>query len=397
MPLLPASSVLEGITVLDLTRVRSGPTATRQLGDWGADVIKIDIPANLSHLDHLSKKREGSDFMNLQRNKRSLTLNLKKPEGVSLFKKLCEKADVVVENFRPDVKKRLGIGYDQLEKINPRLIYASISGFGQSGPDADRPGFDQILQGIGGLMSITGLPGQGPVRAGIPVADLSAGLFCAFGILLALYEREKSGKGQWLHTSLLEAMVFMLDFQGARWLVEEKIPAQAGNNHPTSIPTGVFNTLDGQINIAVVGNTIWKRFCDTLEAPHLYVNPDYAENDLRSTHRENLNMEINAITRSRSSDEWVSRLTANGVPCGRINRMDEVFADAQVKHLGLAEKVDTHSHGSIPLISQPLTLTRTPSSIRTPPPRRGEHTSEILRGFGLSERDIEQLQTNNVV
>src|SRR6267142_2458974 len=275
MPFPKASSALERFTVLDLTRVRSGPTCVRQLADWGANVIKIELPPEPGGGEPLGGPREGSDFQNLHRNKRSMTLNLKAPEALAAFKRMVKKADVVVENFRPDVKRRLGIDYPQLRKINPKLVYASISGFGQSGPYAARPGFDQIAQGMGGLMSITGLPGQGPVRVGIPVADLTAGLFCAIGILTAVLERERAGKWQYIETSLLQAQSFMLDFQAARYLVKGEVAKQAGNNHPTSIPTGVFKTADGHINIASTGQKIWERFCNALEAPELIAHPDY--------------------------------------------------------------------------------------------------------------------------
>ena len=286
MPFPHASDALSRFTVLDLTRVRSGPTCVRQLADWGANVIKIETPAHLDGGEPLGGPRDGPDFMNLHRNKRSMTLNLKSPEGVAAFKRMAERADVVVENFRPDVKYRLGIDYETLLRINPRLVYASISGFGQTGPYAERPGFDQIAQGMGGLMSITGLPGQGPVRVGIPVADLCAGLFCATGILVALLERETSGKGQEVETSLLQAQIFMLDFQAARWLVKGEVARQAGNNHPTSIPTGVFKTADGHINIAVAGQKIWERFCDALEAPELMTRSEFATAASRSKNRD---------------------------------------------------------------------------------------------------------------
>lgn len=224
--------------VLDLTRLRSGPTAVRQLGDWGAEIIKIETPEALGVSDGWGDSRLGPDFQNLHRNKKSLTLNLKDPEGLAIFKKMADTADVVIENFRPDVKFRLGIDYETLKQSNPRLVYASVSGFGQDGPYAKRPGYDQIVQGMGGLMAVTGLPGQGPVRAGIAVADSATGLYCALGILTALLEREESGLGQWVQTSLLESMIGMLDFQAARWLIGKEIPEQAGNDHPTSIRQG---------------------------------------------------------------------------------------------------------------------------------------------------------------
>ena len=289
MPAPKASKALSRFTVLDLTRVRSGPTCVRQLADWGANVIKIETPPQLESGEPLGGPREGPDFSNLHRNKRSITLNLKAPEGRAALLRMVKKADVVVENFRPDVKKRLKIDYKDLRKVNPKIVYGSISGFGQDGPYADRPGFDQIAQGMGGLMSITGLPGQGPVRVGIPVADLTAGLFCAMGILVALLERETSGEGQWVNTSLLQAQIFMLDFQAARWLQAREVPKQAGNNHPTSIPTGVFKTKDGHINIASTGQVMWERLCNAIEAPELIKHADYASGALRSKNRDALN------------------------------------------------------------------------------------------------------------
>src|SRR6516162_2192022 len=286
-----ASKALARFTVLDLTRVRAGPTCVRQLADWGANVIKIETPARLESGEPLGGPRDGPDFMNLHRNKRSMTLNLKSAEGVAAFKAMVRRADVVVENFRPDVKARLGIDYKALRKINPRIVYASISGFGQSGPYVKRPGFDQVAQGMGGLMSITGEPGQGPLRVGIPVADLTAGLFCAMGILVALLEREKSKKGQQVETSLLQSQIFMLDFQAARWLVKGEVAKQAGNNHPTSIPTGVFKTADGYINIATAGQKIWERFCHALGAPEWIARPEYSTAAERSRNRDALNAE----------------------------------------------------------------------------------------------------------
>src|SRR6202050_5016786 len=303
MPFPRASKALARFTVLDLTRGRSGPTCVRQLADWGANVIKIETPPGLE--EPMGGPREGGDFQNLHRNKRSMTLNLKAPEGLAAFKRMVKKADVVVENFRPDVKKRLGIDYKTLAKINPRIVYASISGFGQDGPYAGRPGFDQIAQGMGGLMSVTGLPGQGPVRVGIPIADLSAGLFASIGILVALLERDKSGKGQQVATSLLQAQIFMLDFQAARYLVQGEVAKQAGNNHPTSAPTGVYKTDEGHINIAATGQRIWKRFCEALEARELLQHTDYIDGATRSKNRDPLDVEINKRLVGKNSNEWV--------------------------------------------------------------------------------------------
>lgn len=397
MPFPKASRALERFTVLDLTRVRSGPTCVRQLADWGANVIKIELPPDPGGGEPLGGPREGADFQNLHRNKRSMTLNLKAPEAVAAFKRMVKKADVVVENFRPDVKRRLGIDYPQLRKINPKLVYASISGFGQTGPYASRPGFDQIAQGMGGLMSITGLPGQGPVRVGIPIADLTAGLFCALGILVALLEREKSKQGQHVTTSLLQAQIFMLDFQAARWLVHKEVPAQAGNNHPTSIPTGVFKTADGYINIATTGQKIWERLVAAIDAPELLEDPRYATIASRSQHRDPLNAAIEERTIQRSTAEWVEILNAAGVPCGPIYSVDQIFADAQVQHLGVAQDVPNQEGRPLRLLGQPVTLSRTPSRMAARPPEIGEHTDEILGEFGFSPRDIAELKEADIV
>ena len=374
--MLPQSSkALARITVLDLTQVRSGPTAVRQLADWGANVIKIEPPAHLASGEGPGGPRDGPDFQNLHRNKRSITLNLKEPEGIEAFRRLVEKADVVVENFRPDVKARLKIDYETLKKINRRLIYASISGFGQTGPYRERPGFDQIAQGMGGLMSITGKPGEGPMRVGIPVADLSAGLFCAFGILLALFEREQSGEGQRVETSLLQAQIFMLDFQAARWLMKRDVPGQAGNNHPTSIPTGVFKTADG----------------DTLLA-----RPEYETSAGRSQHRDRLNAEIDGFLAKKTGADWIAILNKAGVPCGPIYSIDAMFADPQVEHLGIATDVKKAGK-TFQVVGQPVSLSRTPSKIAAPPPELGQHTEEVLQEFGFSAQEIATLRRSKVI
>src|SRR5437867_6891259 len=303
---------LARFNVLDLTRARAGPTCVRQLVDWGANAIKIEMPGGRSGVG-MGGNRHGFDFQNLHRNKRSLTLNLRDPDGVKIFKELAKTADVVVENYRPDVKHRLGIDYEALRPINPRLIYASISGFGQSGPYRDRPGVDQIAQGMGGLMSITGIPGQGPVRVGIPIADLCSGIFLAQGVLVALIERETTGEGKWVHTSLLEAMLSMLDFQASRWLVGHEVPPQAGNNHPTGIPTGVFETKDGHINIAASGDDIYGRFCRAVERPDLLTDSRFSTSKARTTNRDT-NMEVLIpVTRQKGSAEWIKLLNDAGV------------------------------------------------------------------------------------
>jgi formyl-CoA transferase len=397
MPFPRASQALSRFTVLDLTRVRSGPTCVRQLADWGANVIKIETPPHLEKGEGPGGPRENADFQNLHRNKRSITLDLKSSQGLAAFKRMVEKADVVVENYRPDVKDRLGIDYESLKKINKRIVLGSISGFGQDGPYRDRPGFDQIAQGMGGLMSITGLPGQGPVRVGIPIADLCAGLFCALGIMTALLEREVSGEGQWVQTSLLQAQAFMLDFQAARWLQMGEVAKQAGNNHPTSIPTGVFKTKDGHINIASTGQVMWERLCNAIGAPELIAHPDYKTGALRSKNRDAVNAAIEAKTVTRTSAEWIDAFNEIGVPCGPIYSIDQMFADAQVKHLGIAQAAKRPDGSEQVFVGQPFALSRTPSKIVATPPGQGEHTDEVLKEFGFADDEIAALHKAQAV
>jgi crotonobetainyl-CoA:carnitine CoA-transferase CaiB-like acyl-CoA transferase len=395
MPHLPASQALSRFRVLDLTQVRAGPTAARQLADWGADVIQVQMPEHMRGDDTLGGQ-EGSDYQYTHRNKRSITLNLKEPEGIEALKKLVATADVLLENFRPDVKSRLGIDYDALAKINPRLVYASISGFGQTGPYATRPGFDQIAQGMGGLMSVTGLPGQGPLRVGLPIADLCAGIFAAYGVTVALLEREASGKGQWLHTSLLEAQIYMMDFQTSRWTIDGEIPGQAGNYHPTSIPTGVYRTRDGFINIAVFGGKIWERFAEAMGAPEWVADERSKTKSARSVHRDWLNAEIEKRLAGETSGHWIEKLNAAGVACGRINNLKEVFEEPQVKHLGMLKKVTSKHLGEQVLMGQPVTLERTPSTIARAAPKRGEHSEEVLAEVGYSAEELARLKAAGV-
>ncbi|GMQ90001.1 MAG: CoA transferase [Gammaproteobacteria bacterium] len=388
---------LSRFTVLDLTRVRSGPTAVRQLADWGANVIKIEPPEMIDKSQGMGGARHGPDYQNIHRNKRSVTLNLKDPDGVALFKRLVQKADVVVENYRPDVKQRLGIDYQSVRAVNPRIVYGSISGFGQDGPYAKRPGFDQIAQGMGGLMSITGLPGQGPVRVGIPIADLTAGMYCAIGILIALLEREVSGEGQWVHTSLLQAQIAMLDFQAARWLIAHEVPPQAGNNHPTSIPTGVFRTADGHINIAASGEHMWQRLCQTLDAAELLDNSEFATGELRSKNRDAVNAALEQYTSRHVSSGLIDRLNQAGVPCGPIYTIDKMFEDPQVSHLHMAQPVDHPVLGKINVVAQPVNMSRAARGQYTPSPERGEHTAEVLAEFGLSDDEIADLRKRQII
>ena len=388
---------LSRFTVLDLTRVRAGPTAVRQLADWGADVIKIEAPEHADSAPVFGGGRHGSDFQNLQRNKRAITLNLKAPRGLELFHRLAAGADVVVENYRPGVKRRLGIDYETLRRTNVRLVYASISGFGEDGPYAGRPGFDQIAQGMGGLMSITGLPGQGPVRAGVPIADLSAGIYCAFGILVALLEREHSGEGQWVGTSLLQAQIAMLDFQAARWLMDGEVPPQAGNNHPTTIPTGVFRTADGHINVAAAGQKIWRSLCRVLDSSHLEADSRFAGPEARSANRDALHQKLETRLVREDSAHWIRVLNEAGVPCGPIYRIDETFGDPQVEHLGMARPVAHPCLGDISLVGQPLRLSRAPDPPYRPAPERGQHNDEVFGALGSGDEELRSLQEQGII
>jgi formyl-CoA transferase len=298
-----------------------------------------------------------------------------------------------------EVKYRLGIDYDEVRKVNPRIVYGSIAGFGQDGPYGKRPGVDQIAQGMGGLMSITGLPGQGPVRVGIPICDLTAGILLAQGILIALLDREATGEGQWVHTSLLEAMIQMLDFQASRWTIAHEVAPQAGNDHPTGIPTGVFPTADGHINIAASGNGLYARLCTALGAPNLIDDPEFRDGPSRSKHREKLNAILGEITATKPSAHWIDALNEAGVPCGPIYSIDQVFADPQVRHLRMARPVAHPQLGELDLIPQAVNLTRTPKPDRfpRPTPDLGQHTDEVLAEFGLSADEIAKARASGAV
>ena len=391
------NSVLAGIKVLDLTLARAGPTASRQLGDWGAEVIRIELPGASAENDVIASKREGADFQNLHRNKKSLALDLKQPEGIALFCRLAQSADVIVENFRPHVKYKLGIDQRTMIKLNPRLIYASISGFGETGPYANRPGVDQIMQGLSGLMSITGEPGSGPMRTGIAIADTTAGLLCAQGIMMALFARERTGKGQWVRTSLLHSLLFMMDFQVARWLVDGEVPQKTGNNHPTAVPVGVFQTTDGLINIGAGGQRMWGRFCEIAGLHHMKTDVRFATPALRLANRDALNAAINEMIRTRSSEHWIEVLNASGVPAGPIYSINEVFEDAQIRHLDLCRELISEDGRTVRLVEQPVYLDQTPSQLHTTAPSSGQHSDEVLGTLGLSSDEIHHLRSRGVI
>ena len=388
---------LSRFSILNLARARSGPTAVRQLADWGANVIMVEMPPEIDGGDPFGFDRHGCDFQNLRRNCRSMTLNLKSEEGKEIFFKLTETADVVVENWRPDVKYRLGIDYESLRKVNPRIVYASISGFGQDGPYRSRPGLDQVAQGLGGIMSVNGKPESGPVRVGIPIADLTAGHLLAQGILIALLEREASGEGQWVYTSLLEAQIAMMDFQAARWLMRGEVPKQLGNGHPIAAAVGLFATADGELNIQASGDQLFKRLCETLGAPEMVDDPDYVDRHKRLENRDMLDGKIAELTGKFTSAELVEKLNEAGVPCGPVYTVDQVFADPQVKHLAMEPTVEHAKLGTYKVVGQPLHMSRTPQHMRNATPELGEHTEAVLAEIGYDGDAVAGLRQRNVI
>jgi crotonobetainyl-CoA:carnitine CoA-transferase CaiB-like acyl-CoA transferase len=393
MPAIKASTPFAGLRILDLTRVRAGPTCVKQFADFGADVIKIESVEP----EDLGGAREGADFQNLHRNKRSMTLNLKAPEGKEVFMRLVKEADVVVENYRPDVKFRLGIDYETLKKVNKRVILASISGFGQDGPYRERPGFDQIGQGMSGIMSVTGFAGQGPVRAGAAVNDITAGLLAALGIMTALHERAQSGEGQWVQSNLLQAGLQLLDFQAARYVMSGEVAGQVGNDHPTNIPTSAYTTADGHMNVAASGGTMWKRLCTALGREDMLQNPDYKDMTSRSKNRKAINAEIDKAMKAKTNAEWEKILNEAGIPCGPINTIEQTFADPQVKHLEAVAEVEHPKLGKLRMLSQCVKLSRTPGKVVTASPERGEHTDEVLKELGYDAGTIGKLRSGGVV
>ena len=398
MSKIQASEALKNLKVIDLSRVRAGPNCVRILTDFGADVIRVEPPVGIDPNEAMfAANRVGGDFQNINLNKRSMTLNLKKAGSLDILMKLVKEADIVVENWRPDVKNKLGLDYESLAAVNPRIILASISGYGQDGPYAKRPGFDQIMQGMGGLMSVTGHPESGPVRAGLAVADMSAGLYSALGILIAVIERETSGKGQWVQTSLLHSLVSMMDFQVARYLNEGDIPVQVGNDHPTSSPMGLFEASDGVFNLGASGEGNWARLCELLNKPDWFQDPEFVTETLRVKNRERLNLALADLFKVQSVEHWVDQLNDVGIPAGPVYTVPEMVNDPQVKHLNVITTLPNVYDKDMHYINQPMHLTRTPSKVVSPAPGWGEHTDEVLESLGFNASEIESLHQQGVV
>ncbi|MBM44716.1 MAG: formyl-CoA transferase [Acidimicrobiaceae bacterium] len=387
------SMPLADVTVLDLTIARAGPTAVRQLADWGANVVRVESPDG----GFEASADSSPDHLNLHRNKRSMVIDLKNPDGRRVFHRLVESADVVVENMRSQVKYKLGFDFETLSSVNPRIILGSISGFGQDGPYGERGGVDQIAQGMGGLMSVTGDANHGPVRAGVAISDVTAGLQLAIGILTALHERNRTGQGRWVHTSLLESMIGMLDFQAARWTVAGDNPQQAGNDHPTLGPMGMYGTARGFINIAAPGGRLWEAFCRELGVAQWLSDQRFATSAARRENKAELSDLIEKELLKDTGDSWVERFNAVGVPCGPVNSVAETFADPQVQHLGMATPVTHQSAGDIEIIRNATNMEGVSSEIRMPSPLKGQHSKEVLLEFGFTEEEIEELSLSGAV
>ena len=388
---------LSRFKVIDLTLARAGPSCVRTLADWGADVIRVEPPPGGAESSEILGNRDGSDFQNLHRNKRAIALNLKTDEGREVLMRLAERADVIVENMRPGVTARLGVDFEQVRKRNPRIIYGSISGFGQYGPYAGRPSIDQVAQGMSGIMSVTGIAGQGPLRVGVAVTDVMAGAFLAQGILIALLDREVSGQGRWVQTSLIESGIALLDFQAARWTMDGQVPTQQGNFHPTVTPMGLYPTADGFLNLAATSDTNFRKFCRLIERENIAADPRFASAALRGRNRQALNELIADALRAKTSRAWFEIMVAEGIPCGPVYDIGEVFADPQVEQLRIRRSVAHPRLGDIDLIAQPCEITGFDRAIRTATPDPGEHTDEVLRSLGYDSVAIEKLRAARAI
>ena len=392
---------LEGIRVLDLTRALAGPFCTLMLGDNGADVIKIEIPGTGDDTRHWGPpfiQDESAYFLSINRNKRSLTLNLRDPQAKEVFLKLARDADVVVENFTPGVMERFGLGYDDVKAANPNIIYCSISGFGQGGPYSGRSAYDQIMQGMGGLMSITGEPDGEPQKVGIAVTDIGAGMWSAFAIMAAIHHRHEHGEGQYIDVSMLDAQVAWLTYQAATYFANGEPPKRLGAAHPTLVPYQAFPCQDGKLlNLAVGSERIWERFCEAIEREDLKNNPEFATNADRVRNRGTLVPMLQEVFNKRPVLEWVDSLNAASVPAGPINDLADVFSDPQVLSRDMYQEIPHPTLGTIKQTGLPIKFSRTPGGLDRHPPLLGEHNSEILGELGFSEEEIAAMLEKSVI
>ena len=391
------SGALARYRVLDLSQVRAGPTCVKQFADFGADVIKVEPPPHVDRQELYVGARDGSDMLNLHRNKRSITVDLKNDAGRSLLMDLVKTTDIVVENFRPSVKERLGLSYDDLAKVNPRVILISISGFGQDGPYRDRPGYDQILQGMCGLMSASGFPDGEPTRSGASAVDVISGVYAALGGMTALLEREASGRGQWVQVSLLHSGIALMDYQVARCAIDGQVAGRMGNDHPTSMPTSAYATRDGHLNIGAGGEKQWAALCRAIGRPELATDERFRTDPLRSKNRAELNKVLGAEFRKKTRAEWLDILRDADVPAGPIYTMDEVLADPQVLHAQVMQSVQHPRRGEVRLVGQPLVLARTPAHLRAPLEDRGGSTEDVLTEIGYTPERIEALRASKAI
>ena len=396
-------TALSGVRVLDLTNVLSGPFCTLQLALLGAEVVKIenpkggDLARKLGNVPEYNKQLRGTSFLAQNSNKRSVTLNLKEEEGKEIFRRLVKDADVVVENFRPGVMTRLGVGYQALAEINPRLVYCGISGFGQTGPDAKKPAYDQIIQGLSGAMDINGDERLHPLRAGFPVCDTVGGLNAAFAILAALYHREKTGAGQEIDVALLDSIMPLMGWVAANLLIGGKDPVPMGNDNFTAAPSGTFVTRDGHINIAANKQEQWEALAEIVGVEELKTDPRFQERDERKKNRKALTPLLEEKLRTRPTAEWVEALNARGVPSGDILPLGAALDQPQVRHRGTLQTVDVDGIGEVKLFGLSAQLKGTPGGITSPPPRLGEHTEEVLTGLGYTREQVTALREKGVV
>ena len=391
---------LEGIKVLDLSRALAGPYCTMMLADMGAEVIKLEMPGKGDDSRSWGPpfvEGESAYFMSINRNKKSITLNMKNEQSKEIVTKLIKQADVLVENFRPGAMDRLGFGYDAVKEMNPGIIYSSISGFGQDGPYRMLPGFDQVLQGMGGLMSITGEPGGPPIKVGVAIADIAGGMFAAFGIVTALFNREKTGKGQMVDVSLLDSQVAWLTYRAGAYFASGEVPQPVGSGHPVIVPYQAFKAKDVYINIAVGNDQLWEKFCKAVGLESVMDDPKFATNAKRVENRGEIVKIVGDLIVTKEGQEWLNILEEAGVPCGPIYSVDKIFSDPQVLHRQMMQELDHTKVGKVKVTGIPVKLSETPGEVQTPPPYLGEHTQEVLKELGYGDQDLETLRQEKVI